>query len=183
MRPNRLENRFDKYDFRRLSKLAYDINSYKSNLLEVGGSEPREIELYLEKILSLIQLGEDYTDYMVSKIRSLCSVSPEVLPNATKTFKSGNLSKVVQDVTCYYVILEDYFMVGNEIQEDELNYKIGIKFCKKSRMKALELCGSQPQLDVSQISKIFSRRIPRNIVVRIVNIEHMLALLLNCTLF
>ncbi|KAG9151357.1 hypothetical protein Leryth_020952 [Lithospermum erythrorhizon] len=103
-------------EYRRLSKLASDINSYKSNLLEVGGPEgpePREIELYLEEILSLTQLGEDYTDYMVSKIRSLPSVNPEVLPNATKTFKSGHLSKVVQDVTGYYVILEGYFMVEN----------------------------------------------------------------------
>ncbi|KAG9149674.1 hypothetical protein Leryth_025647 [Lithospermum erythrorhizon] len=58
-------------EYRRLSKLGSDINSYKSNLLEVGGPEgpePREIELYLEDILSLTQMGEDYTDYMVWKI-------------------------------------------------------------------------------------------------------------------
>ncbi|GAA0161580.1 membrane traffic protein [Lithospermum erythrorhizon] len=183
-------------EYRRLSKLGSDINSYKSNLLEVGGPEgpePREIELYLEDILSLTQLGEDYTDYMVWKIWSLRFVNSEVLPNATKKFKSANWSKVLQDVTDYYVILEGYFMVENvrkAIKIDEhlldslvTSIKIEIQFCKKSRRKAVELCGSQLQLDVSQISKTFSRRIPRNIVVRIVNVEHMLAVLLDCTLF
>ncbi|PIN10309.1 hypothetical protein CDL12_17103 [Handroanthus impetiginosus] len=111
-------------EYRKLAQLTSEINSYKSNLLSVGseGPDPREIELYLEEILSLTQLGEDYTEYMVSKIRSLTSVDPELGPRATKAFRSGNFSKVSQDITDYYVILEGYFMVENvrkAIQIDE----------------------------------------------------------------
>ncbi|KAL8496452.1 hypothetical protein ACS0TY_020242 [Phlomoides rotata] len=102
-------------EYRKLSKLTSEINSYQSNLLSVRaeGPDPREIELYLEEILSLTQLGEDYTEYMLSKIRSLTSVDPELGPQATKAFRSGNFSKVSQDTTGYYVILEGFFMVEN----------------------------------------------------------------------
>ncbi|KAI8544892.1 hypothetical protein RHMOL_Rhmol07G0000800 [Rhododendron molle] len=104
-------------DHRKLAKLTSEINSYKSsnNLLSAGveGPDPREIELYLEEILSLTQLGEDYTEYMISKIRGLSSVDPELGPRATKAFRSGNFSKVAQEITGYYVILEGFFMVEN----------------------------------------------------------------------
>lgn len=115
----------DKYmEYRKLAKLTSEINSYKSNLLSVGveGPDPREVELYLKDILSLTQLGEDYTEYMVSKIRGLTSVVPELVPKATVAFKSGKFSKSVQEITSYYVILEGYFMVENvrkAIQIDE----------------------------------------------------------------
>ncbi|KAG8390718.1 hypothetical protein BUALT_Bualt01G0112600 [Buddleja alternifolia] len=111
-------------EYRKLAVLTSEINSYKSNLLSVGveGPDPREIELYLEEILILTQLGEDYTEYMVSKIRSLASVNPELSSRAIKAFRSGNYSKVAQDITGYYVILEGFFMVENvrkAIQIDE----------------------------------------------------------------
>ncbi|CAA2933375.1 conserved oligomeric Golgi complex subunit 4 [Olea europaea subsp. europaea] len=50
-------------EYRKLANLTSDINSYKSNLLSAGaeGPDSREVELYLEEILSLMQLGEDYT--------------------------------------------------------------------------------------------------------------------------
>lgn len=103
-------------EYRKLGRLASDINSYSKNLLSVGnveGPDPREVEMYLEEILSLTQLGEDYTEYMVSKIRGLSSIDPELGPRATKAFKSGTFSKVVQDITGFYVILEEFFMVEN----------------------------------------------------------------------
>ncbi|KAI3796646.1 hypothetical protein L1987_39324 [Smallanthus sonchifolius] len=103
-------------EFRKLSKLTSEINSYKNDLLSAGeeeGPDPREIELFLEEILSLTQLGEDYTGYMVSKIKGLSNVDPELTPRATKAFRSGNFSKVIQDITSYYVILEGFFMVEN----------------------------------------------------------------------
>ncbi|KAF9606686.1 hypothetical protein IFM89_027730 [Coptis chinensis] len=103
-------------EYRRLSRLASDINSYSKNLLSVAvveGPDPKEIERYLDEILSLTQLGEDYTEFMVSKIRGLSSVDPELGPRATKTFKSGTFSRVVQDIIGFYVILEEFFMVEN----------------------------------------------------------------------
>nr|XP_043625281.1 conserved oligomeric Golgi complex subunit 4 [Erigeron canadensis] len=103
-------------EYRKLSKLTSEINSYKSELMsngEVEGPDPRKIELYLEEMLSLTQLGEDYTEYMISKIKGLSRVDPELVPKATKSFRSGNFSKVVQDMTSYYVILEGFYMVEN----------------------------------------------------------------------
>ncbi|KAG0501331.1 hypothetical protein HPP92_001403 [Vanilla planifolia] len=103
-------------DYRKLSRLASEINSYSKSLLSVGSSEgpdPREVERYLEEILSLTQLGEDYTEFMVSKIRGLGSVDPELGPRATKAFRSGSFSRLVQDLIGFYVILEEFFMVEN----------------------------------------------------------------------
>ncbi|GJT90661.1 conserved oligomeric Golgi complex subunit 4 [Tanacetum coccineum] len=103
-------------EYRKLSKLTSEINAYKNDVVngeDVDGPDPREIELFLEEILQLTQLGEDYTEYMVSKIKGLSQVDPELTPRATKAFRSGNFSKVAQDITSYYVILEGFFMVEN----------------------------------------------------------------------
>lgn len=104
-------------EYRKLARLSSEINAQNKNLLVVGGGsegpDPREIELYLEEILSLMQLGEDYTEFMVSKIKGLSSVDAELVPRATKAFRSGSLSKVLQDITGFYVILEGFFMVEN----------------------------------------------------------------------
>ncbi|KAI4378391.1 hypothetical protein MLD38_015876 [Melastoma candidum] len=104
-------------EYRKLGKVSSEINAQNSNLIGVGsasqGPDPREIEVYLEEILSLMQLGQDYTEFMISKIKGLSSVKPEVLQQATKSFRSGSFSKVVQEITGYYVILEGFFMVEN----------------------------------------------------------------------
>ncbi|MBA0839355.1 hypothetical protein Goarm_005092 [Gossypium armourianum] len=103
-------------EFRKLAKLSSEINAQNNHLLTVGapeGHNPREIELYLEEILSLMQLGEDYTEYMISKIKGMPTVNPDLVLRATKAFRAGSFSKVVQDVTGFYVILEGFFMVEN----------------------------------------------------------------------
>ncbi|KAF7843824.1 conserved oligomeric Golgi complex subunit 4-like [Senna tora] len=104
-------------EYRKLAKLSSEINAQNQNLLAMGGDpegpDPREVELYLEEILSLMQLGEDYTEFMITKIKGLTSVDPELVPRATKAFRSGSLSKVIQDITGFYVILEGFFMVEN----------------------------------------------------------------------
>ncbi|KAK7397477.1 hypothetical protein VNO78_18652 [Psophocarpus tetragonolobus] len=104
-------------EYRKLPKLSSEINVHNINLLAVGGGpegpDQREIELYLEVILSLMQLGEDCTKFMISKIIGLTSVDPELLPRATKAFRTGSFSKVVQNLTGFYIILEGFFMVEN----------------------------------------------------------------------
>ncbi|KAB2077940.1 hypothetical protein ES319_A06G127600v1 [Gossypium barbadense] len=103
-------------EFRKLAKLSSEINAQNNHLLTVGapdGANPREIELYLEEILSLMQLGEDYTQYMISKIKGMPTVDPDLVLRATKAFRAGSFSKVVQDFTGFYVILEGFFMVEN----------------------------------------------------------------------
>ncbi|GJV48107.1 secreted RxLR effector protein 161-like protein [Tanacetum coccineum] len=65
----------------KLSKLTSEINEFKNSVVngeDVDGPDPREIELFLEEIMSLTQLGEDYTEYMVSKIKGLSQVDPEL---------------------------------------------------------------------------------------------------------
>ncbi|XP_031492460.1 conserved oligomeric Golgi complex subunit 4 [Nymphaea colorata] len=103
-------------DYRKLARLASEINSYSKNLLSVGvadGPDPREIVIYLEEIVSLAQLGEDYTEFMSAKIRELNSVDAQIGPRAAKAFRSGEFNKVIQELTGYYVILEEFFMVEN----------------------------------------------------------------------
>ncbi|XP_023004265.1 conserved oligomeric Golgi complex subunit 4-like [Cucurbita maxima] len=114
-------------EYRKLAQLSSEINAQSKNLLAVGGGpegpDPREIELYLEELLTLMQLGEDYTEFMVSKIKCLSYIDPELVPRATKAFRSGSFSKAVQDITGSYVILEGFFMVENvrkAIKIDEL---------------------------------------------------------------
>lgn len=102
-------------EYRKLPKLSSEINAQNKNLLTVGvvseGPDPREVELYLEEILSLMQLGEDYMQFMLSKIKGLTSVDPELVPRATKVFRNGAFSKVAQEITGFYVILEGFYMV------------------------------------------------------------------------
>ncbi|KAJ4791197.1 Conserved oligomeric Golgi complex subunit 4 [Rhynchospora pubera] len=111
-------------DFRKLTRLATDINSYsKNNLLSVtsvmatgvqqSGPDPREVETYLEEILALTQLGEDYAEFMVSKIRGLGNTGSDTGSKGIKAVKFGNFSKMVQDLTGFYVIFEEFFMVEN----------------------------------------------------------------------
>nr|XP_043625780.1 conserved oligomeric Golgi complex subunit 4-like [Erigeron canadensis] len=100
-------------EYRKLSKLTSEINSYKSDLMSNEGPDPRKIQVFLDEILLLTQLGEEYTEYMVSKIKGLSHVAPELVPKATKSFRSGNFSKVAQDMTSYYVVLEGFCMVEN----------------------------------------------------------------------
>ncbi|KAJ4958214.1 hypothetical protein NE237_025325 [Protea cynaroides] len=50
---------------------------------------------------------------MVSKIRGLSSVDPDLGPRATIAFRSGSFSKLIQYLTGFYVLLEEFFMVEN----------------------------------------------------------------------
>ncbi|KAE9598059.1 hypothetical protein Lal_00003977 [Lupinus albus] len=104
-------------EYRKLDKLSSEIHAKNNNLLAVGGGtevpDPRDVELYLEEILSLVQLGEDYMEFTIAKIKGLTFVNPELVPRTTKAFKSGSFSKVAQDLTGFYIILEGFFMVEN----------------------------------------------------------------------
>lgn len=118
-------------EYRKIARLASEINLNSKNLLTVGvpeGPDPREVETYLEEILSLMHLGEDYTEFMVSKIMGLGSVDPEFGSKAVKKLRSGSFNGVVQELIGYYLVLEEFFMVENvrkaiaidEQQEDSL---------------------------------------------------------------
>ncbi|GLJ38521.1 hypothetical protein SUGI_0785060 [Cryptomeria japonica] len=104
-------------DYRKLARLASEINSQNNSLISVVGAQegpdPREIEMYLEEILSLTQLSEDYTQFMMTKLREVGSVDAQLSPRATNTFRSGAFSRAAKELTGYYIILEEFFMVEN----------------------------------------------------------------------
>lgn len=73
-------------EYRKLCKLSSEINAQNTNLLNIGGvgvgvgvgsegPDPREVELYLEERLFLMQLGGDYTELMVSKVKGSTNVT------------------------------------------------------------------------------------------------------------
>ncbi|XP_078439743.1 conserved oligomeric Golgi complex subunit 4 [Wolffia australiana] len=103
-------------EHRNLQRLAAEINSYSKNMLPPAasdGPDPREVERYVEEILNLTQLGEDYVEFMLSKIRGLGSADQELGPRASKAFRSGSFSRMLQELTGFYVVLEEFFMVEN----------------------------------------------------------------------
>eukprot|EP01018_Ginkgo_biloba_P012353 Gb_28119 [translate_table: standard] len=104
-------------DYRKLARLASEINSQNKNLISVVGApegpDPREIEIYLEEMLSLTQLSEDYTQFMMTKRRDVGSVDAQLSPRATIAFRSGAFSRAVQELTGFYVIFEEFFMMEN----------------------------------------------------------------------
>lgn len=106
-------------EFRKVSRLVSEINNNtnNTNLLNVGmlseGPDPREVENYVEEILSLTHLGEDYTGFMISKIRQLGNADPELCSKTIKKLKSGSFNSMVQELIGYYLVLEEFFMVEN----------------------------------------------------------------------
>ncbi|KAK7362449.1 hypothetical protein VNO77_04563 [Canavalia gladiata] len=70
--------------------VSSEINADITNLLAVSvgaeGPDPYKVELYLEEILPLMQLGEDYANFVTSKIKAPTSVDLELPPRATKAF-------------------------------------------------------------------------------------------------
>ncbi|KAK7345172.1 hypothetical protein VNO77_15706 [Canavalia gladiata] len=72
----------------RKKELQEECNSHGSVILNKGskGPDPYEVELYLEKILSLMQLGEDYANFMTSKTKAPTSTDPELITRTTKAF-------------------------------------------------------------------------------------------------
>ncbi|XP_002964874.2 conserved oligomeric Golgi complex subunit 4 [Selaginella moellendorffii] len=114
-------------EFRGLAKLEKEIiaqtNAEKdivaqSKLLmsasgAVEGPDLRSIEMFLEEILLLIQTSEDYTQYMIGRVREAGSSGAHFSPRATTSFKVGSFYRAVQELTSHYRLLEEYFMAEN----------------------------------------------------------------------
>ncbi|XP_030523683.2 conserved oligomeric Golgi complex subunit 4-like [Rhodamnia argentea] len=103
-------------EWRRLGNMSSEINAQNTSLLAFRapqGPDPRYIMSCLKEILFLRRLCEHHTEFMLSTIKGLTSVDADSLPRATKAFRSGRLSKVVQEITGYYAILEGFVMVEN----------------------------------------------------------------------
>jgi hypothetical protein len=88
-----------------------------------GGGEkpdPLEVESYLEELLVLCQRSEEYNAFMLDKMRGGRGQLNPVVVNA---FKTGSFNQTVQELTTYYIAMEEYYMVENvakAIQIDEV---------------------------------------------------------------
>ncbi|BFI43089.1 hypothetical protein AXG93_1774s1140 [Marchantia polymorpha subsp. ruderalis] len=103
-------------EHRKFSKLSKEIANQSKNIMSVGGYEgpdPRDIAVYLEELQVLIQTSEDYIHYMIQKMREAGSAGAQLSPRAANGFKSGAFGRSVQELTGYYVVLEEYFMEEN----------------------------------------------------------------------
>ncbi|KAL2609822.1 hypothetical protein R1flu_028395 [Riccia fluitans] len=103
-------------EYRKFAKLSKEITSQTKNLVSVGGYEgpdPRDIAVYLEEMQVLIQTSEDYLHYMITKLREAGSAGAQLSPRAANAFKAGAFGRSVQELTGYYIVLEEYFMEEN----------------------------------------------------------------------
>lgn len=101
---------------RKLPKLIKDMAALTKNLISVGnteGPDPREIALYLEEMQVLIQTSEDYLYFVITRVREAGSAGAQVSPRATNTYKTGAFARSVQELTRFYVALEEFFMEEN----------------------------------------------------------------------
>eukprot|EP00249_Psilotum_nudum_P021597 c28167_g1_i1 orf=66-2351(+) len=104
-------------DFRRLGRIEKEIASHNNvNLITVGvseGPDPRQIENFLEEMLSISQSSEDYMQFMMTKIREAETAGAQLSPRAANVFRNGAYNRSVQDLTVHYIVLEEYFMGEN----------------------------------------------------------------------
>ncbi|CAM6127876.1 unnamed protein product [Calypogeia fissa] len=103
-------------EHRKLVKLTKEIAALSKNLISVGnieGPDPREIALYLEEMQVLIQTSEDYLYFVITRVREAGSADAQVSPRATNSYKTGAFARSVQELTRFYVALEEFFMEEN----------------------------------------------------------------------
>lgn len=104
-------------DFRKLGRLAKECSMHSNkNVMTAGtveGPDPREIGIYLEEIVFVSQIGEDYSLFMITKIREAESAGAHMSPRATNFLRTGAFSRTVQELTMHYIVLEEYFMAEN----------------------------------------------------------------------
>jgi hypothetical protein len=104
-------------DFRKLGRLAKECSSHANkNIIVVGNTDnpdPREVGIYLEEMVSLSQISEDYALFMITKMRDAESAGGQRSPRATNLIRTGTFSRTVQELSMHYIILEEYFMAEN----------------------------------------------------------------------
>lgn len=74
-----------------------------------ASEDPREVEATLEQLLQLASSGEEYSQWVLSKMALLCEPAP--LPAARhNAFRSSGFSVAVRELLNYYVALEEFVM-------------------------------------------------------------------------
>ena len=84
------------------------------------------MESYLEELLVLCQRSEEYNAFMLDKMRGHGSSGQQLNPTVINAFKTGSFNQTVQELTTYYISMEEYYMVENvakAIQIDEVSVR------------------------------------------------------------
>jgi hypothetical protein len=85
--------------------------------------DPRTVEGKLEEALGLCAACEEYTTYLLARVRACSAAGPDAAAGAVASFRSGAFSRCVLDLVGSYISLEEYFMAENiskAIRIDEL---------------------------------------------------------------
>ena len=85
--------------------------------------DPRAVEGKLEEALGLCAACEEYTTYLLARVRACSTAGPDAAAGAVASFRSGAFSRCVLDLVGSYISLEEYFMAENiskAIRIDEL---------------------------------------------------------------
>ncbi|GAQ80078.1 Golgi transport complex protein [Klebsormidium nitens] len=101
-------------EYRKLARHAKDVTAKPSGGVGTAeGVDPREVEVYLEEMLLLTQRSEEYSQFMIAKIREAEAGGAQLSPGEVDAFKTGAFSRAVQELLGYYMTLEEYFMSEN----------------------------------------------------------------------
>ena len=90
---------------------------------EEAAPDPRTVEGRLEEALGLCAACEEYTTYLLAKVRACSAAGPDAAAGAVASFRGGAFSRCVLDLVGSYISLEEYFMAENiskAIRIDEL---------------------------------------------------------------
>lgn len=74
--------------------------------------DPRQVEQYLDEVLVLAQLCDEYNQYVLAAMAE--ATAPEPLGAAREnTFRSGMFNQTVRELLSYYIQMEEYYMDRN----------------------------------------------------------------------
>lgn len=77
-----------------------------------GAVDPRQVEQYLDEVLVLAQLCDEYNQYVLAAMAE--ATAPEPLGAARENaFRSGMFNQTVRELLSYYIQMEEYYMDRN----------------------------------------------------------------------
>eukprot|EP00271_Cylindrocystis_brebissonii_P006642 TRINITY_DN19407_c0_g1_i1.p1 TRINITY_DN19407_c0_g1~~TRINITY_DN19407_c0_g1_i1.p1 ORF type:complete len:758 (-),score=117.00 TRINITY_DN19407_c0_g1_i1:172-2445(-) len=113
-------------EVRKLPRLAKEVQALKAGVspaVDGPNPNPRDVEIYLEEMLMLSKRSEEYSAFMLAKLHDAEQAGAPFSPQVANLFKTGTFSRSIQDITSFYVLLEEFFMYENvrkAIRIDEL---------------------------------------------------------------
>jgi len=102
-------------EFRNLKRLAHDIGR-KGSSSNVELPDPRAVESYLEELLMICQRSEEYSNFLLDKMKDEADQAVSSPVNLVNSFKTGTFNLAVQELIGYYITMEEYYMNENVLK-------------------------------------------------------------------